>query len=190
MTQSKRRQYTWSDAVQISSLLVGLMGLVTVLDWLLPIDLRVFGIVPRTLFGLVGIVFAPLLHLGFPHLLANAVPLWVLLFILFGQRAYFPEQTLAWIWLGSGLGTWLIGRGGAVHIGASSLIYGLVVYFIAAGWWMRNWRSVLLAIAVLVFYGGIFYGVLPQRGIVSWEGHLAGAITGLCVARAQHSKGR
>jgi membrane associated rhomboid family serine protease len=171
----------------MSSLLVGLMVLVTLLEWLLPFDLRVFGIVPRTPAGLVGIVFAPLLHMGFAHLFANAFPLWVLLILLFGQRAYFPERTLGWIWLGSGLGTWLIGRGGAVHIGASSLIYGLVVYFIAAGWWMRNWRSILLAVVVLVLYGGIFYGVLPQRGMVSWEGHLAGAVTGLLVARAQHS---
>jgi membrane associated rhomboid family serine protease len=163
------------------------MTLVTVLDWLLPIDLRRFGIVPRTAFGLVGIVFAPLLHLGFAHLVANAFPLWVLLILLFGQPAYFPEETLAWIWLGSGLGTWLIGRGNAVHIGASSLIYGLVVYFIAAGWWMRNGRAVLLALAVLVFYGGIFYGLLPRHGMVSWEGHLAGAITGLLVARANHA---
>jgi membrane associated rhomboid family serine protease len=178
---------SWADAIEISSLLVGLMILVALLDWWLPIDLRVFGIVPRTPFGLLGIAFGPLLHLGFPHLFANALPLWVLLVLLFANRAYYPEQTLAWIWLGSGLGTWLIGRGGAVHIGASSLIYGLVVYFIAAGWWMRNWRSMLVAVGVLVLYGGIFYGVLPQRGLISWEGHLAGALTGWLVARAHHA---
>jgi membrane associated rhomboid family serine protease len=185
--QSKQSGNGWSDALEISSLLVGLMALVTVLDWLLPIDLRVFGIVPRTARGLIGILFGPLLHMNFAHLFANAFPLWVLLLLLFGQRASYPEQTLGWIWLGSGLGTWLIGRGGAVHIGASSLIYGLVVYFVATGWWKRNGRAVLLALAVLLFYGGIFYGVLPQRGIVSWEGHLAGALTGLVVAWFHHA---
>ena len=174
------------EAVELSSLLVGLMGLVTTLEWLAPFDLRVFGIVPRTEGGLVGIAFAPLLHLGFPHLLANALPLFVLLVLLFAQRQYRPVQTLAWIWVGSGLGTWLIGRGGAVHIGASSLIYGLVVYLIATGWWLRNWRALLVALAVLVFYGGIFAGVLPQRGMISWEGHLAGALAGLGVARFHH----
>jgi membrane associated rhomboid family serine protease len=164
------------------------MVLLAVLDWLVPVDLRRFGIVPRTAFGLLGVACAPLLHLGFAHLFANAFPLWVLLLLLFGHRAYAPEETLGWVWVGSGLGTWLIGRGGAVHIGASSLIYGLVVYLIAAGWWRRDWRSILVSMAVLLFYGGIFYGVLPQRGIVSWEGHLAGAITGLLVARAQHAR--
>ena len=75
-----------------------------------------------------------------------------------------------------------------MHIGASSLIYGLVVYLIAAGWWMRSWRSGLVALGVLAFYGGIFYGVLPQRGIVSWEGHLAGAVAGFLVARQNYSR--
>jgi membrane associated rhomboid family serine protease len=168
-------------------LLVGLMALLTLLDYVLPIDLRVFGIVPRTVFGLGGILLSPLLHLNFAHLLANALPLWILLVLLFAEPTYHPERTLAWIWLGSGVGTWLIGRGGAVHIGASSLIYGLVVYLIAAGWWMRSWRSVLIAIAVVIFYGGIFYGVVPQRGMISWEGHLAGALTGLLVAYKAHA---
>lgn len=168
-------------------LLVGLMVLITVLDWLLVIDLRVFGILPRTWWGLVGIFFAPLLHLGFAHLSANAIPLLVLLVLLFGQRHYVPVQTLAFIWIGSGAGTWLIGRGDAVHIGASSLIYGLVIYLVAAGWWMRSWNSIGVALLVLLFYGGIFYGVLPQRGLVSWEGHLAGAITGWMVARRTHA---
>ena len=90
--------------------------------------------------------------------------------------------------MGSGLGTWLIGRGNALHIGASSLIYGLVVYLIGAGYWMRSWNSVGVALVVLLFYGGIFYGVLPQQGSVSWEGHLAGAISGLMVAQLLHGK--
>lgn len=162
------------------------MILVTVLDWLLPIDLRVFGIVPRTPRGLIGIAFSPLLHMGFLHLFANAAPLFVLLVLLFAHPEYAPVETLGWIWLGSGLGTWLIGRGGAVHIGASSLIYGLVAYLIAAAWWVRSWRAGLIAALVLLFYGGIFFGLLPQHGIISWEGHLAGAIAGMLVARSKH----
>ena len=164
------------------------MFLITFLDWLLPMDLRTLGIAPRTARGLVGILLSPLLHLGLAHLTANALPLLVLLVILFGQRHYAPERTLGWVWVGSGLGTWLIGRGDAVHIGASALIYGLVVYLIAAGWWRRNWRSMVVAGVVLVLYGGALYGVLPQGGIVSWEGHLAGAITGFLVARQSHKR--
>lgn len=177
-----------AEAIEISTLLVGLMALVAVMDWLLPIDLRIFGILPRSLWGLVGVLFSPVLHLNFAHLAANALPLLVLLVLLFGNRTYRPERTLAWIWLGSGLGTWLIGRGDSVHIGASALIYGLVVYLVAAGWWMRSWRSTSIAAVVLILYGGIFRGVVPQQGIVSWEGHLAGALVGYLVARGQHAR--
>jgi len=183
----KGNRYTFSDAVAISSLVVGAMILVAVLNRVLPFDLRTFGIVPRRAWGLVGVVFCPLLHLGFAYLFANALPLFVLLVLLFAERRYRPGETLAWIWFGSGLGTWLIGRGNAVHIGASSLIYGLVVYLIAAGWWLRSWSSISVALLVLLFYGGIFYGMLPQPGIVSWEDHLAGAITGFLVARHSHA---
>lgn len=178
------------DAAEIGLLLVGLMVLITILDWLLPFDFRLFGIVPRTTRGLVGILFAPLLHLGFDHLFANALPLLILLVLLFAQRRYHPERTLGLIWLGSGLGTWLIGRGNAIHIGASSVIYGLAVYLVTAGWWMRSWRFVIVALGVAFLYGGTVYGVLPQRGSVSWEGHLAGAITGWLVAWHSHARGR
>jgi membrane associated rhomboid family serine protease len=188
MAKSWQRTWrSWSEAFETSSVLVGLMILITFLDAVLPIDLRVFGIRPRTTLGLIGIAFAPLLHANFAHLFANAVPLLVLLFLLFAQPRYSPQRTLAWLWMGSGVGTWLIGRGDAIHIGASSLIYGLVVYLIATGWWLRNWRSILVSVVVVILYGGIFFGVLPHRGIVSWEGHLAGAVTGLVVAWSQHA---
>jgi membrane associated rhomboid family serine protease len=188
MKPALRSSRGWSEAVETSALLVGLLVLVEVLDWFLATPLDVFGILPRTAWGLIGILCSPMLHLNFAHLSANALSLFVLLILLFGDRYYFPERTLAWIWVGSGLGTWLIGRGGAIHIGASALVYGLVAYLIAAGFWMKSWRSILVAAAVLLLYGGLFLGVLPQSGMVSWEGHLAGAITGLLVARNNHSK--
>ena len=173
--------------MEISAWLVGTLFIFKLLDWLSAVPLNRFGIEPRTLPGLVGILLSPLLHLNTAHLLANAAPLFVLLILLFANPRYHPEQTLAVIWIASGFGTWLIGRGGSIHIGASSIIYGLVVYLIAAGWWMRSWRSILVAAAVLIFYGGIFYGILPQRGHVSWEGHLAGAIAGWWAAHKNHA---
>ena len=175
-----------SQAVETSAWLVGALFLAELLDYLSPISLDQFGIMPRTVPGLLGVFLSPLLHLNLAHLLANAVPLFVLLILLFADRGYHPERTLALIWLVSGFGTWLIGRTGTIHIGASSIVYGLVAYLIAAGWWMRSWRSILVAVLVLVFYGGIFFGILPQRGRVSWEGHLAGALAGWWAARRNH----
>ena len=155
------------------------VGLLT----LLAPGLRGFGIWPRTAHGLVGVLFSPLLHADGTHLLANALPLLVLLVLLFWDRNSHPERTLALIWVVSGAGTWLIGRGGAVHLGASSIINGLVTYFVASAFWMRSWRSAIIAIAVFIFYGGLFYGLLPHAGPISWEGHLCGAVAGVYAAR-------
>jgi membrane associated rhomboid family serine protease len=142
-----------------------------------------FGIVPRTAHGLVGILFSPFLHGNMNHLLANSVPLFVLLVLLLSNPKYHPYGTLLFIWFVSGLGTWLIGRGESVHIGASSIVFGLAAFLIVAGLTMKSWRSAAIAIFVFLFYGGIFYGALPQSGPISWEGHLCGAIAGVWRAR-------
>lgn len=147
-----------------------------------------FGIAPRTLRGLTGVVFSPLIHASAAHLLANAAPLFVLLLIVFASRRYRPVAALALIWALSGLGTWLIGRGQspfgpAVHVGASSLIYGLAAYLVTAGFVMRSWRAAIVAVIVALVYGGLAYGVLPQGGFISWEAHLCGALAGVWTAR-------
>src|SRR6266576_3991753 len=123
---------TFAEATQTSALLVSVVFLVELADLILQRaksqTLAGFGIVPRTVPGLIGIAFSPLLHASPTHLLANALPLFVLLVLLFWDRHYYPALTLASIWFFSGLGTWLIGRGDTVHIGASSIVFGLVAY--------------------------------------------------------------
>ena len=153
--------------------------------------LNSFGIYPRSAWGLLGIVLSPLLHYNAAHLTTNGLSLFMLLVILLSHREYKGESVLPWLWVLSGFGTWLIGRGESggqpvVHIGASGIIYGLVTYLVAAAWWLRSWKSAFWAVLILFLYGGIFYGVLPQRGFVSWEGHLSGAIAGFLIARRLH----
>jgi len=188
----------WKDfrqAFQFSLFFVGVLYLTFLVDVMLRAKgsgLSGFGILPRTPHGLIGIVFSPLLHANLAHLVANSIPLLVLLTLLFWDRKYHPGTTLTIIWLISGLGTWLIGRnetGGQpiIHIGASSLIYGIVAYLIASAFWMQRWRSAFIALLVLILYGGIFFGALPQNGTISWEGHLAGMIAGIWCASRLHS---
>lgn len=135
------------------------------------------GIVPRELDGLSGIPFAPFLHLGFPHLMANTVPLLVLggLLALKGA-ARFVQVTMGVILLG-GMGVWVFGRS-AVHLGASGLLFGYLGYLVSAGIFERRVRSVLLGIIAVVFYGGLVWGVLPNDPGVSWESHLFGLLAG------------
>src|SRR6266542_1827832 len=146
---------TFQGAVQTSALMVSVLFLVEISDVMLQrerhLTLAGFGIVPRTVPGLAGIAFSPLLHASPAHLLANALPLFVLLVLLFWDRHYYPVLTLSSIWLFSGLGTWLIGRASdagrpIVHIGASSIIFGLVAYLIVAGFMMKSWRSAIVAL--------------------------------------------
>jgi membrane associated rhomboid family serine protease len=189
---------TWKDfglAFQFSFFVVAVLFVTFAVDIFLreagP-GLTSFGILPRTTWGLMGIIFSPLLHANLAHLLANSLPLLVLLTLLFWDRKYHPGTTLIIIWLISGLGTWLIGRndsGGqpVIHIGASAVIYGIFAYLVAAGLWMQRWRSAFIAVLVFFLYGSIIFGALPQAGPISWEGHFAGMIAGIWCAWRLHS---
>ena len=174
------------DAVEISAIVVLILFGMYYANLALGGRMNYFGVLPRTLWGLLGIVFSPLLHYNKEHLITNGLSLFILLIILFLHKEYRPNIAFISIWIFSGIGTWLIGRPNVFHIGASSLIYGLVTYLVAAAWWLRSWTSAVWAIVILFLYGGIFYGALPQPGIISWEGHLSGAIVGVLVARRQH----
>ena len=180
------KRSTFRQASDRALIIVAWMCVIEFADHLLRqqrnLTLDALGITPRTTRGLAGILLSPLLHADFTHLAANAIPLLILLTILFWDRRYQPWPTLGSIWLVSGFGTWLIGRSGSVHIGASSIVFGLVGYLVLAGLLLRSWRAALVAILVAFAFGGIFYGVLPQDGPISWEGHLSGALAGLAVA--------
>lgn len=176
---------------QLTFLMLGL----EFLDLGFRLGLDRFGILPRSEAGLVGILVAPLLHAGFAHLFSNLLPFWTLCFFLFSDRLYRPYQALAWIWLGSGLGTWAIGRAydyasglRTTHIGASALIYGMVAYLVVSGVALRRWRPIIVSALVFGFFGSIFYGVLPRVDGVSWEAHLSGTLAGICAAVVFHRR--
>src|ERR1043166_4278570 len=110
-----KRRTDFGSALIISLSFIAVLFLVLGADRLLHLHLERFGVLPRTKPGLIGVAFAPFLHGNMKHLLANAVPLFVLLVVLLSNPAYHPYRTLFFIWIASGFGTWLIGRGTAVH---------------------------------------------------------------------------
>ena len=185
--QSTRRspRSAFSKAADAAWTLLLVLFLLRLVEDFTGFPISYLGIVPRTLSGLIGILFSPLIHADWRHLLTNAAPLFILLTILYWDRHNYPERTLAMIWIASGFGTWLIGRP-SIHVGASSIIFGLVAYLILAGVLAGRWRSFLVGIAVFLLFGGIFVGVIPQSGPVSWEGHLSGAIAGLWAAKRNY----
>lgn len=165
------------------ALLLALMWVVGMINALLDYRLSEYGVVPRTVDGLVGIPLMPFLHGSFDHLVVNTMPAIVLggLAAIHGSKKFLVAT--AFITLVGGGALWVVGRN-AVHIGASGLIFGYFGYLIARAWYTRSLVAVLIAVVVAVVYGGILFGVLPffQEG-VSWEGHLTGLIAGALAAR-------
>lgn len=161
---------------------VGLIWCVFILGHVLPFQIDDFGITPRTLSGLVGIPAAPFLHANLGHLISNTIPLTVLLLLLLGSRAQ-SWAVVIYLVLLSGALLWLFGRP-ATHIGASSLIYGLIAYLLVSGVRERRIVPMISAVVVGFLYGGtLVSGVLPTSvPHISWEGHLFGAIAGGIVA--------
>ena len=137
---------------------------------------------PYLVSSLRGILLSPLLHGSFSHLMSNTFPLLLLggFVALRGPKALIGVSLLV-IVLG-GLLVWIVGRP-AVHIGASGLVFGYFGFLVAQGWYERSFVSIVVAVAVLLLYGGIIFGVLPQSGFISWEGHLFGLIAGVLAAR-------
>lgn len=137
------------------------------------------GIYPRTFSGLQGVLFSPFIHADLQHLYNNSIPLLILLAAI---RFFYPRQSLAVIGYGilfSGLITWIIGRQN-YHIGASGLIYVLVSFIFFKGIQTKYYRLVALSLAIVIVYGGLIWYVFPKvEENISWEGHLAGLITGL-----------
>ncbi len=161
------------------ALFVALIWLVFVVDRVLALEN--FGLIPRTLSGLIGIVTLPFLHGDMAHIMGNSVPLVVLLLLLAGSRAN-SVDIVVFISVIAGIGLWIFGRP-AIHIGASVLVFGLVGFLVCAGFFEKRLLSALIAIGVAVVYGStLLYGILPTQSGVSWEGHLIGAVTGGVVA--------
>ncbi len=163
---------------------VAVLWVIELCNVLLGHRLSRWGIVPRTMWGLVGIPLSPFLHGSVVHLLLNTLPLTLLGGLVMMQgKARFLEVSLCITMLG-GAGVWLFGRT-ASHVGASGLIFGYFGYLVARGWYRRDLYALSAAALTVLFYGGMLWGILPTRLGVSWEAHLFGLLAGIVAARLQ-----
>jgi membrane associated rhomboid family serine protease len=145
-------------------------------------DWRPLAIAPRQASGLWGVLAAPLLHGSPAHVAANAAALLVL-----GTLAgvVYPRATvraLPLLWLGAGLGAWLLGEPGSLHLGASGVAHGLGFLLFALGVLRRDRAAIAAGMIAFMFYGGMLLTVLPHEPGVSWQAHLGGALAGLLAA--------
>jgi membrane associated rhomboid family serine protease len=143
---------------------------------------RVGGIHPRDVGGLDGIVFAPLLHVDYTHLVGNSIPLILMgTFVLAAGGSRFVASTIM-IALVSGVGVWIFGPSDAVTVGASGVIFGYLGVLLTRGLVERSWWNVAVGSLIALLYGWSLLGVLPTDERISWQGHLFGFIGGVLAA--------
>ncbi|MFS0910265.1 rhomboid family intramembrane serine protease [Microbacterium sp. 179-I 3D2 NHS] len=170
-------------------ILLALMWLVQTADAVLPGSFSGFGVRSWDVAGLAGIVFAPLLHASWTHLMANSVPFLVLgcLVAVEGARRFWAVTAI--VAVVGGLGTWLVNAPGTLTVGASGLVFGYFGYVVmrvfAPGRVAHRILYAVIALVVIVVYGGsMLAGVFGAAQGVSWQAHLFGAVGGGAAALA------
>lgn len=155
-----------------------ILWIFNIFNWVTGRGLNYLGVRPRHPFGLIGIVFSPILHADFNHLFFNTIPLFVLMnFMLIEGIDKFYCTTAMIVFL-SGFGTWLFGRS-AIHIGASGVIMGYWGYLIVHAYQQPTAYTIVLAIITLYYFAGLYTNLFPGKRQVSWEGHVIGFFAGL-----------
>ena len=167
-----------------------LLGLVAIMWAIEVVDLVVlggaldaYGIRPRTVDGLWGILLAPFLHGGLGHVAANTIPFVVLGWLVMLRETWHFFAVGVIVAVLGGLGVWLTAPAAGVHIGASGVVFGFFGFLLLAGWFERRFGTILVSLAVLVAYGGLIFGVLPGQVGISWQSHLFGFLAGVLAAR-------
>lgn len=148
-----------------------------------PQVLDAHGVEPLQTDGLLGILFQPLLHGGWAHLIGNSIALLILgsIIAMSGVKPLVSVTVISW--LVSGVVSWLIGGVGTVHIGASGIVFGYICYVIVRGFFSRKFLHLLIGVLIGLFYGiDAIAGLSPLAEGVSWQGHLGGAIGGFLSA--------
>lgn len=171
------------SSILVMTALLGVMWAVEIFDYVTPGSLDMeLGLVSWDVTSLDGVFFAPFLHAGFGHLMANSLPLLVLGFLA-GLRGIgrFLAASLLIIVIG-GVGTWFATKPGVYTVGASGLVFGYFGYVVARGLFDRRPLDILIGVGVAVAYWSILAGLLPNQPGISWQGHLFGLIGGVVAA--------
>ena len=169
--------------ITLATLIMSTTWLVFIANLLFSLNWNQYGVHPKSIDGLLGILTFPFLHGSWEHLLSNTFPGIILLTGLFIFHPKTSLKSLPIMYLLSGGLLWFMGQTGSNHIGASGLVYALAFYLFTTGLRRGDRNSMALAFFIILWYGSMIWGIFPfsvEPG-TSWEGHLAGAITGVLI---------
>lgn len=171
------------------ALLVTVMWLIKLIEFGTGISLAYLGLKPGNILGLIGIFTMPFLHGNFAHLISNTLPFLFLSTLIFYFYAPSTKQLFPWLFLATGLWTWLFARP-SYHIGASGLVYGMASFIFFSGVLRRDRASMALSFLVIFLYSSLLFGLFPNEANISWEGHLAGGVAGMIYAYIARKEGK
>ena len=180
---------SWGGALAVMGVFAAALWIIQIVNSADDQGLNRFGLKPREIDGLWGILAQPFLHVSYSHLLSNTVPLvligWVLL--LSGVRVWLFVTAVVVV-LGDAA-TWLVAPSDHVIVGASGMIFGWMGYLLARAYFSRRVKWILTAIALLVFFGTLLGSLLPEADThVSWQSHVCGFAAGVFVGWLLHPR--
>lgn len=140
-----------------------------------------YGVLPKSISGLKGVLFSAFIHADWKHLFNNSVPMFVLMSSLIHFYRSISREVFLWLWFISGLLLWVIGRPN-FHVGASGIVYALASFLFFSGLLRKHTKLMAISLFVVFLYGGMIWGIFPIEKHISWEGHLSGGIAGVLLA--------
>lgn len=164
-----------------TSAFVLLLWFIKSIEQLFNISFRDLGVYPQDISGLIGILFAPLIHGSYEHLASNTLSLMILGTILLFGYPKSAKWVIPIVWIASGIGVWIFARE-SYHVGASGLTHGIFFYLLITSILRRDKRSIALMMIAFFMYGGMVLSILPREQHISFEYHLFGAIAGIVCA--------
>ncbi len=181
MTNDSEEFKSFKKSILTPLLFVILILNIQIIQWAFSFSLVFLGLLPRTLTGLKGILFAPLIHASFYHVISNSIPLFVLGSAV---KYFYPESSskvFVIIYFVPNIFVWLFARE-AYHIGSSGIVYGLGAFLFFSGIVRRDKTSIAVALIVVFLYGGLVWGIFPIKRDISFESHFFGMLVGALLA--------
>ena len=162
----------------------GVLWAANFVNWVSGWAFTQYGVVPRTVDGLWGLLTMPLLHGGWGHLFANTLAFIPLAFMAMERKKSDLAVVTAVTMVTSGLGCWLLGSTGSVHVGASGVVFGLIGFLLGRGIWERRAGPMIMSVVVGAVFGGSLFTMIPGLTAgISWQAHLFGFLGGLLCAK-------